>query len=241
MSYHDGQNYNELSESEKRRCSLYLTFIFLTSLLVHDFIHADLHTGNWKIINGNKILLYDCGIMCSTNNRTFNKELVDILFSGRFDRLLYFISNSNFKKLKECEDYFNSDAFKLSSADRLRVFVNKLIENRLCSNKNIINILNAFAIIGEIYEESSSIFIKYITLENDHSEFLIYIYIGLLTRINKFKDLLNFLEIWMNSDKIHKGIYYKWLMDNFGHTKAFILDNIIYSKFSFNSINAIAA
>ena len=83
MSYHDGENFNNLNSQNQIITSLYLTFITMTGLLVHDFLHADLHTGNWKVVVKNGIIcnlvLYDFGIMCSTGNLYSNKLIISNL------------------------------------------------------------------------------------------------------------------------------------------------------------------
>jgi hypothetical protein len=72
-----------------------MNYIFLTSMLVHDFIHADLHTGNWKItFNPMRIILYDCGIICKTGDLEFNKQFMRVLFSGNYLDLLDFLNAS---------------------------------------------------------------------------------------------------------------------------------------------------
>jgi hypothetical protein len=137
----------------------------------------------------------------------------------------------NSDKLKICELYFKSKLFGNNAGDRLRVFIDKVLEHHLCLNRNIINILNAFALIGEIYEESTKIFTRYIDSSNEHPEIAIFIYIGLLKNLNKFNDLYQFLQTWMDSDSIHENVYNDWLMENFGHTHHHIIDYIIYNKF----------
>ena len=62
---------------------------------------------------------------------------------------------------------------------------------------------------------------------------LIYIYIGLLGRINKFSELKNYLQDWMNSDPLNDKFYSEWMIEKFGHKKKYILDDIIYNKIKF--------
>jgi len=234
MSYHEGQNFYELSKERQLNVSLYMNFIFLTSLLVHDFVHADLHIGNWKVI-GDKILLYDCGIMCSTGDLEYNKKIVDVIFSGNYENALDFICTKKTKQFEKCKLFLKTH-LPDNSADRLKVFINKVLEMRLPTNKESVCILNAFALIGEIYKSSSSLFTKYVGTQNKCCEIPIYMYIGLLSKIGSFSELREFLNIWMNSESFHKQIYEDWLMDSFGHKKMYILDNIISSKFNLKKL-----
>jgi predicted unusual protein kinase regulating ubiquinone biosynthesis (AarF/ABC1/UbiB family) len=237
MSFHDGKNYHDLDKSDKVIASLYLNFIFLTSFLVHDFIHADLHTGNWKIVSSGKdmkIILYDCGIMCKTSNITFNRNLMQHLFSGCFENLLDFLvqqeNNISCKTVQDCKDYFERVFPKSNAGARLKLFIERVLDYRLCTHKFSINILNAFALIGEIYEQSSRHFTKCISVDNNTHQIVIYNYIGMLERIGKFKDVCEFLKKWMDTDVINISMYNSWLMDNFGHTKPHILNDIVYKR-----------
>ena len=53
MSYHHGEQYNNVDENSQILSSMMINFFYMTSLLVYDFLHADLHYGNWKIIKEN--------------------------------------------------------------------------------------------------------------------------------------------------------------------------------------------
>ena len=230
MSYHDGDNYNNLTKKQQLITSLHMNYIFLTSMLVHDFIHADLHTGNWKItFNPMRIILYDCGIMCKTNDLEFNKQFMRVLFSGNYLDLLDFICQKNTPQKEICKRYFQEN-FVECSEGRLKMFINKLLEMRLVKDKNVISILNSFAVIGEIYKHGANIFNKHI---NDNNyEILVYNYIGILNKMDIFHELKTFLQDWMDSDKSHLNTYNNWLMENFGHTKGHIVSTILYKYFS---------
>ena len=235
MSYHDGQSYNTLSNDQKLVISLYISMVFYTSVFVHDLIHGDLHTGNWKVIfqeNTIKIVLYDCGILYSTNDFEFNKEMMTTVFTGKFENLIPLVSNStNKKKLEKCKKVILKHANE-NANNRIRIFIDTVLSMKIISNKNSINILNSFAIFAEIFEKSSTIIEKY-TLTNDNYELFIYIYLGILERLKLFDDLKTFFKDWMNSDPKHQEIYDNWLFESFGHKKRNILDIIIYRNFKF--------
>jgi predicted Ser/Thr protein kinase len=234
MSYHDGQNYNDLQKQDQLYVSLHLNFIFLTSVLVHDFIHADLHTGNWKVQRTGddfKIILYDCGIMCETGDPGFNKKFMNITFGGRYEDLIDLVTHKRNKEYTSCKTFLENNLEHYSSSERLRVFIDTILNRRLCSNKVVINILNAFALIGEIFQVSPNVFNKYIHPCNKQFEIIVYIYIGILTNMNKFGSLRDYLQEWMDSDTRHKTIYTNWLFEQFGHKKSHLLDRIIWKKF----------
>ena len=235
MSYHEGTNYQDLSESDKTKASMYMNFIVLESLLVHDYLHADLHIGNWKVINENgimKILLYDCGIICSTGNVKYNQQIISHILGGTFTELVKVINDPNDPKVKKCSDYLKENLPE-KSIERVRFFIDTILDWNLCRDKQAICILSAFALIGEISGSSSKYYTKYIGIDHCLYECVIYIYIHLLGKIGLFLKLKDYLEDWMDSDPCHKERYESWLYERFRHTKGYILNDIIYSKLNF--------
>ena len=236
MSYHEGENFNNLSLPQQNLASLYINFVVLNSLLVHDFLHIDLHTGNWKIVvNGDeplKIVMYDCGIMCKTGNVDTNKLIMANLFAGTFHKLVYVISGYEkpIKKVNKVSEFIKNNLYG-NSSERTHFFIKTVLKERLVSNKTFIDILTALAIVGEISGKSVNIVTKFVQKDTLLHQCLIYMYIGLLGKLNIFNELKIFLQEWMDSDISHKEIYDNWLTNSFGHTKGYILDNIIYNKF----------
>ena len=230
MSFHDGENFNELTDKQKMMASLYLNFIVLTSLLVHDFLHIDLHVGNWKVnLNGFKIVLYDCGIMCKTGDLQINKEIILLFLAGRFEKLVYVIGNGTQEKLDKLSIFIKNN-LPNTSIERTQFVIHTLLRERVVTNNCYMNILTALGIVGEISDKSANVFTKYVGKGYHLYECLIYIYISLLEKMETFVSLKSFLQTFMDSDPQHKMRYNGWLLDRFGHSKEFILHDIIYDK-----------
>jgi hypothetical protein len=233
MSYHEGKNFNELSEKQQKLTGIYMNVILLKSVLIDDFLHSDLHTGNWKVDDTGdlKIIIYDCGMISQTGNTEYNKRIVRDLLSGSYENLLYTVADPkiNIEKLKKYQSFITKN-LPLDHVKRVRFFIDLVLANKITRDSKFISSLTAFGIVGKITATGTNVFINYIN-ENQNSEILIYIYIGLLKNFGSFGSLRMFLENWMNSDPAHKKIYNTWLIDNFGHKKGYILDNIIYEKF----------
>ena len=237
MSYHNGKLYKDVSEQNKLVSSMYMNFFYMTSILIHDFLHADLHFGNWKIIeeeNDIKLLIYDCGIMCSTGSLELNKRMLENTFNRR-----------NFMKLldifKELDNTLKIDKYKpeiekiirfdISSSECLTNFLYKLIELKLLKNKNLINLLNSISIIGETPKKSVSTFTKYIYSTLETNTILYHTYVGVLSKMNKFTELKFFFINEIKENDGYKEKYSDWLYQQFGHRNGKIFDNIIYNKF----------
>lgn len=230
MEYIEGESFNK--SDNQVLYSLYITFIFMMSVLCYDFLHGDLHYGNWKITKENKIVIYDSAIIYSSNDYTFNKNIIYYVLNGNYEKLLCFIDNSQSKKIKKTMDYLNK-IFKLkniTAGEKISLFLKKSIENKLFTNKYLINLLNCICIIGDTQKISVNIFTKYILTPGDSNAVRVYTYIDILNKIKKFKNLKIFFEKWMSEDPENKIVHNQWLMDNFGHTDSVIISDIICEK-----------
>ena len=237
MSYHHGETYNNSSEHVKLIASILINFFFMTTMVVHDFIHADLHYGNWKIINENsvvKLIIYDCGLMCSTNDIDFNIQILNCVSNRKNFTNIFNIVKEKFpnnkvfvKNIKEIEETILQ--YKTGS-DCFRYFVNKSIELKLFDNKQIVNLFSSFGVIGKAPKVGADIVARYLQSDTKSNTILYHTYIGLLTKMDKFHDLKQFFIKDLESFPENKDIYTDWLFKEFGHKKGKILNEIIYTK-----------
>jgi predicted unusual protein kinase regulating ubiquinone biosynthesis (AarF/ABC1/UbiB family) len=247
MSYHEAKNFNQVDDKTQNIASMYLNFIYLTSLIVHDFLHADLHYGNWKIIEGKtpydiKILIYDCGIMCSTGNLSLNIQIIENISKGKpkiiklldvFKTVDPTLQKKVDRYRHEIEEYMNPIFYNenIQGSECINKFLRKLVDLRLITNKNLINILSSISIIGEAPTKSIHLFVKYITNPIGTNSLLYHVYVDILNKINKFNELKLFYIDYLNRDPENKTIYENWLYEEFGHKKGYILSDIIYYLF----------
>jgi predicted Ser/Thr protein kinase len=230
-SYHEGLNYNKLTVEQQQLSGLYMNLFVLQCLLIDDFLHSDLHTGNWKvkIDNGKlKIIIYDCGLICKSGSTSYNKEIISNLLSGNFHDLVYTVAGKS-KKSILCSNFIKAN-LPDTTVKRTRFFINTILSWGIVSDTRFISVLTAFGIIGEICGTGTNVFTSYISDINLYQN-MIYIYIHLLKKSNSFVKLRIFFEEWMDSNPENLLNYNKWLFERFGHTKGYILHDIIYSKF----------
>ena len=220
MSYHDGIPFEQ--SPNKIKVSLYVTFVTLTSILVNDYLHSDLHNGNWKVTDDFNIIIYDCGMAYSTNNLNFNKQVMSCLFTGNFEKLLYISNPNNCKKkiLKCIETVRKNSKSKKNATARMLSFVNEAIKLKLVTDINSINLLTAYAMVSETVSVSANIFTEYVYHESDNNAVMLYSFYGILLKLGIFNDLKDYIKDWLDSDPNNSKVYTDWLMDKFGHTDA---------------------
>lgn len=234
MSYHSGKSYSDVSPDLQLLTSVYLQFIHLTSCIIHNFIHVDLHIGNWKIHEENndiKIIIYDCGLMFSSNDINTNVKLIEAVYNRKnIINLLDIVEVKDCKNKRLFKKYVDGllEIEELSASNFFRKFILKGIDLGLLKDTNILNILISVVILGDISRKSCEIFTKYLRSNSTSNTNLFHSYIGFFERCGYFNQLK---QHFINElTPVDAQIYSDWLFDQFGHRKGDILNNIIYSK-----------
>jgi predicted unusual protein kinase regulating ubiquinone biosynthesis (AarF/ABC1/UbiB family) len=133
MDYYDGKKFLELKETEKRAiaCGMYL--FILTSLICYDYVHCDLHYGNWKITPENKIVIYDCGIIAQTNDYTVNKALVMMFIDGDYSSISELLLQEDTPRNREVKEKVLSFMTKQyeNSSDRLADILKMVVRDNV--------------------------------------------------------------------------------------------------------------
>ena len=234
MSYHSGNQWNTLNKKNKLLISMYINFIVMSSMLIHDCLHADFHYGNFKITDSLQLVIYDCGIMCSTGDLIFNKKFMECVLNNNYTKLLYLIADRDkITLIPRFMNELNKQGYT-NASNRIKQFVYKVVNMRMSNNKSVINILNAFCMVADVQEISINVFTKYIVSPDqtdDSNAIILYTYAGFLEKMGKFKNLSVFFKEWMDLDPQNKSIYTDWLLDSFGHSEPEILYQVIHNIF----------
>ena len=109
MEYIQSSKFTNLILEDKQKMQISkLIFYIITKMCVLDnFVHGDLHYGNWGVImdndnkNINNIVLYDAGIISSSDDLADNKEGFCICIKKKHKQILeYFFNYLNKKNIK---------------------------------------------------------------------------------------------------------------------------------------------
>jgi len=235
MSYHSGESYKNVSEKTKIISSFLLNMFYISSITIYDFLHSDLHYGNWKVIEENnevKILIYDCGIMCRTHNLEFNKQLMISCVNRRtFLDILDLIKNDENELLiiKHKSEFEKLIDFKVSASQAFTNFTKKLLHLKIVKDQNFINLLYTIIMCNNASSKSTNKIAKYLFSESKSSVILFELYVYILNKLDQFHDLKLWFREYIENDPKNKIIYDDWLFENFGHRNANIFNDIIYS------------
>lgn len=142
FEYVGGVSYSTLEDYAKSQVSLNLISFFEESLLVHNFIHCDLHEKNWAVLYKDgvyKLIIYDYGICYRANSVEFSRELWDCF------------ENNNSKKLIEiAKNNIIIDDFSQEMSDEIEIAINHILETNVNSHYILSKIINIFSKRGNV-------------------------------------------------------------------------------------------
>jgi predicted unusual protein kinase regulating ubiquinone biosynthesis (AarF/ABC1/UbiB family) len=224
MTYHNGVSFLDITDSALRSrvaCDVYM--FSTTSLVCHDFVHCDMHFGNWKVdLDTQQIIIYDCGIVGSTGRLETNKNVFLASFENDYKKIAEAVV-PNFEKLKEgrmIAQYID----KLSSTpydnpvDRFADFIKKVFESGISVDSNALRCVQGLMLCMTTMLISTRHLIM--ILEGRYGVamevFLCYTH-GLLEKIGKYSELKLKIEEWIRNDPNIESKFTSWLDDTFGH------------------------
>lgn len=221
MSYHDGVSFNDLTEEQERNqvsCDLYLFMV--SSILIYDCVHCDLHYGNWKVTKPDlKLVIYDCGIIGRTCMPAVNERVVHSLFNGDYMELADVVI-PNLHKYKNCDAIIKKlmDTPYVRATERFADFIKHMLLNNVKVDTNILRCvqggINTLSTIALKMDKVNRI-LK--TNRTNCKEISVSYNYLLLKRIHKYETLKNKLEEWVNSNPNFMIVFKEWLEEFFGH------------------------
>lgn len=171
MSYEEGESIDDSSQSEyeKYKC-ICLLYLFINNCLeINNFIHGDIHKGNWKMMD-NKLLVYDFGFCWSIlhSDKYLNDNLYTMTENVTKDNLSELITfschclrNHSEKVKQDIRDFYNNNSI-ICLADGPLTF--KMLCEVAKLNQIYIDPKNIFGIITNIQT------LKYWTKYNINNE-----------------------------------------------------------------------
>ena len=247
MSYHNGVSVNTISDKQKRYAiSNDINFIILSSIMIYDFLHSDLHNGNWKIElledGSYNIIIYDCGLMTSTNQLDINQEIFMSIMIADYKRYCKIIDKIYIPKINEPPQIKINKLEKLNnlmkklieddvynSIDRFTLLIKFSIDNDIVRDKKLINLLISIIMTSTIHvlgvERNQKVFGMSPTKIDIALVFNTYI--GLLDRMNKYEKFKLFILEYINSNPNNTTVFINWLKKELGHEDKDVFFDII--------------
>lgn len=237
MSYHEGVPYTELEQKgEQNKVSLDMYYFMLTSMLVNDFIHCDMHYGNWKVAfdPDYHIIIYDCGIISSTGCDRINKEVVLALFDGDYTALMGILAPNleHEKKGEELRRYITEiKALPFaSSSDRFAGFLKKALTLGVQLNSDVLRGIQAVMMCMSFTRFAINKMTKAVGTDGDCKEVILCYNYEILKRIGKYKNLASYIESWKNENPMMETVFLNWMEEALGHKDVEVLIDVTVDK-----------
>lgn len=237
MTYHDGVPFTQLDDTLLKNKISHDIFMFnMSSILIYDLIHCDLHYGNWKINiteNGDyNIVIYDCGIMGSTFNDDINKQICIACMNGDYNTIYSILvkdmdTQENCSLMKEYTEYIMNKDY-VSRSERFSDFLKQLFIYKININRRYLRCIQGLMTCMSLLILSSEKLNRLLGKEGNCLEVFLCYYSGLLEKTKKYPELLDYLNVWIEKDKTIETKFYDWLEEHFGHRdKSVFIDAIL--------------
>lgn len=159
MEYINGEKFETLSEYQKMKMSLNILCFIQHSFLIDDFVHQDLHDGNWcvkKLNDGSYgLVIFDCGLCVQSGDIIKNRLLWDTFESIDKESMINlikenvkegYINDEIYNDISNIIDNFTKKQHKIG--DVLNSIMDYIVENTDIIMDNII--LNTIIVTNTI-------------------------------------------------------------------------------------------
>ena len=239
MSYHDGTPFTSINDPiMKSKISHDMLMFNMSSILIHDLLHCDLHYGNWKVDireDDYNIVIYDCGIMGSTFNSTVNKDICMACMDGDYNKIYSILVNGmgNQKNDLLMKEYTRQIMLKeyQTRSERFSQFLKQLFIYNINFNHRYLRCIQGLMTCLSLIILSSEKLNKLLGKEGCRLEIFICYYSGVLEKSKKYPELLNHINEWIEKDKNIEKVFYEWLDAYFGHNDKSVFIDAILLKF----------
>lgn len=231
MSHHDGKAFTDITcPVLRKKASFHLYLFMLSSFISYDFLHCDMHYGNFKICEGDnndiKLIVYDCGIIGSTGNPAVNKDIILSTSAGDYVRVAEVVANPPLREQKRgaemvayCERVMeeSGDGVNVDNSAVLADIIKQLFLHNIKMDTNILRSLQGLIICMQILAICTNTFTKIIGSQRRSREVLIVYNHAMLQKLGIHRDLMLAFEKWFEDEPTMVPIFYEWLDDAHGH------------------------
>lgn len=242
MSHHEGVSFETIKDtplSTQVSCDIYL--FMMSSLINHDFIHCDMHYGNWSIQllpdDEYKIIIFDCGIIGRSKNMEMSKNMAFATFKGDYEQitnlLIPDVSSKRggqvlLKRVKELD----IKVYK-NSSERFSEFIKLLLVSGIQIDANVLRCVQGLvACMSVIFISTDKIF-RVLGSTVSSTQILVYFNYLLVTKIKKYKGMRRTFISWIANDPSIEQYFLDWMDNEYGHRDTDVFIDVLTKKHYF--------
>jgi predicted unusual protein kinase regulating ubiquinone biosynthesis (AarF/ABC1/UbiB family) len=232
MSYHDGVPFYDLTCPYLRNKVSFELYLFLmTSFISFDFTHCDLHYGNFKVQldpqtrNGFRLVVYDCGIVSTTNRPEVNKDIILHAFAADYVALAKLMASTplsqqpNGKKVlaKLTEMHDAAQHQQVDNSDVMNNSIKQLMIHNVLIDTDILRSTQGVMIAMNVAAICTDNFTKLMQSNKKSREVITVYNHAMLKRLGIYREMERDLWMWIDSDPTMLATFYDWLEEAHGH------------------------
>lgn len=237
MTYHDGVMFPDIKDKKVRfRVANDIFLFMMASLVCHNFVHCDMHYGNWKVNpETEQIIVYDCGIV-GRLGRKYEPQTVKDFVLGAFSGDLTKVARSiccDFERDPKAH-VLRGDIAELMSryykhnTDRFADFVKKAVESGVKLDQEVLRCFQGMIICRSTFAVSRDYIVTILVDdEKSYSEILLCLNHGLSLRTGRWVNLQRHFKKWMHEDPEIERKFYDWMDASYGHRDRSVLVDVL--------------
>lgn len=239
MSYHEGTCISCITNPVQRlHLSIYYNFFILTSLLVCDFMHCDMHNGNWKVVVNDdgrlQIIVYDCGIVATLNNKEYSKTMIGAVLESKFNGMTKAVTHEselNTEKYAELERYIAEIEGRknIIATEKFKMISSRVLELDIKTNEEVMRVIQGLSITGDNITLGVDRFSAMFTESGKVIWLCIYRLIAY--NLKMFPSLYDYLTDWFYEDPQNEVEFKEWMDNNYGHTDEDVFSEVLCDIF----------
>lgn len=166
--YIEGEDFNNISDMSKLKTSINMICFIYSSLLIHNFMHGDLHCKNWKVKKINnidyKLVIYDCGICFSSQDIELSRLFLSSMEDNNYEKIYELakwlidgdISEDVNERIKVILEYYNTNNFDMTHVlGEIVSLLSKRVDIKL--NKILLNVLIFITLVEDLLKKNNLI------------------------------------------------------------------------------------
>ena len=226
MSYHEGISFNDIADNKLRtNVSLDVYLFMLDSIINHDFLHCDLHVGNWKVglkpDGSHDFIVYDCGLTSAVGDKDTCKNIVISMLNDDYLELgkIMVPDWKNQALWPELAEFIKEvvAAPNRTYAERYGDLFKKALSFGMPLNTYVIHVLQGVLLCLQVINVSRLRLSRVIGNSGNCKEVMLCYNLAMLRKIGKYPSLTKSFEEWANEDPNTRRVFEEWLEETFGH------------------------
>lgn len=225
MSYHDGVSFSDINDPVyARRLSFHIFIFMLTSFITFDYLHCDLHYGNFKCqLDPCKIIVYDCGIIGRTKRLDINKNMILAALSGDYLNIIRNLAHPKLENQKNGQkliDFYTinlRDSCDKTESEVLGEMIKKALLYGITVDPAVLRVIQGLMMCMTITSVSVNHYNRLLCSKERCREVIMVYLCEVSRRLGIHMPFVECMQSWIDDEPYIEEQFYEWLEESHGH------------------------